>query len=141
MFNRDATLPRYPSIGSEYDFFIPASPVWGGRLAAPMRAFAPKERERIPHHFFITLCNGLGGHKEKLTAKISSLVQKEPLGVAELWINRLLPEGQRNKIKHAFNDQVGGEHFTGLKKKSKHLSVRCSANPHDHCASLLPHCL
>lgn len=109
MFNRNANLSSYRFAEYEYDLLILVAPVWGGRIAAPMRAFAEQEREKIHKYFLITLCNGADEQKEKLTAELASIVQKEPSGVIELWINQLLPEGQRNKVKHTFNYKVSAD--------------------------------
>lgn len=117
MFNRNANLSRYQLDRNEHDLLILVAPVWGGRIASPIRAFIEKERNNIHKYFFITLCNGVDGQKEKLTAELSSIIQEEPLGVVELWINRLLPEDQRNKINHTFNYKVSTDDLNRFEKE------------------------
>jgi flavodoxin len=111
IFNRSSKLSGYRLSEYEHDVFILVAPVWSGRLATPMRVFAEKERSNMHKYFFITLCNGLDRQKEKIIAELSSIVQSEPLGVTELWINRLLPADKQNKIKHTFNYKVSDDDF------------------------------
>ncbi|MEA4969910.1 MAG: hypothetical protein VB051_05180 [Candidatus Pelethousia sp.] len=106
IFNRNSKLSGYQIADHEHDVFILIAPIWGGRIASPMRAFLEKESYRICKYFFISLCNGETGQKEKIAAELSSIIQREPIGVTELWINRLLPEDQQNKVKHTFNYKV-----------------------------------
>jgi len=106
IFNRNSKLSGYQIADHEHDVFILIAPIWGGRIASPMRAFIEKESCRICKYFFISLCNGVAGQKDKIAAELSSIIQREPIGVTELWINRLLPEDQQDKVKHTFNYKV-----------------------------------
>ncbi|MGI5891776.1 MAG: hypothetical protein ACOX7H_03435 [Bacillota bacterium] len=36
--------------------------------------------------------------------------------MTELWVNRLLPQGQQNKVKHTFNYKVSTDDFSHLEK-------------------------
>ncbi|MGE0075875.1 MAG: flavodoxin family protein [Sphaerochaetaceae bacterium] len=105
-FKRNVRLSDYRFTGRKHDVLVLVAPIWGGKLAAPMREFVGKERDNIHKYLLITLCNGVEGQKEKLEAELSSIVRKEPLGTTELWVNRLLPEDKRNKVKHTFNYRV-----------------------------------
>lgn len=90
----------------EYDNIILVSPIWGGKIASPMRAFLEQEKKYLDRYFYITLCNGEIGQREKIVCELSSIVQRDPYEVRELWINRLLPEEKKNKIKHTFNYEI-----------------------------------
>ena len=94
-----------------YGPVILLTPVWAGKIAAPMRTFIKKEKDKLTDYSFITLCSGAAGQREKITAELSALTPQKPAAVAELWINNLLPEEQRNKIKYATNFRVQKQHF------------------------------
>lgn len=109
LFNRSATLSDYQIAAQPYDMFIFVAPVWGGKLASPIRAFIEREKGRIRHYAFISLCSGEDGQKERLTNELTAIMQHAPVEVTELCINRLLPEEQRNKIKYMFNFRVSDD--------------------------------
>jgi flavodoxin len=90
----------------QYDTIIFIGPIWGCRIASPVRTFIENHKENINNYFFITLCNGMAGQREKLENELYSIVQRKPIEVIELWINKLLPEDKQNKIKHTFKFQV-----------------------------------
>ncbi|MPW24338.1 hypothetical protein GC105_00840 [Alkalibaculum sp. M08DMB] len=106
IFSRSSKLSYYQIDKYKSEIFILITPVWGGRIASPMRAFVEREKNNIKKYLVITLCNGLPGQKEKINEEMSSIIQREPISVIELWINRLLPEEKRNKVKHTFNYKV-----------------------------------
>lgn len=63
-----------------------------------MRAFVEQERNNIYNYFLITLCNGVEGQRESIAADLSSIIQREPLGVTELGMDLLLPEDKKVKL-------------------------------------------
>lgn len=96
---------------SGYGPIILLAPIWAGKIAAPMRTFIKMEKDKLTNYSFITLCSGRTGQGEKILAELSSLTPKQPTTVSELWINNLLPEEQRNKIKYATNFRVEKQHM------------------------------
>lgn len=90
----------------EYSGVIFVAPVWGGKVASPLRAFIEKKKENIKAYSFISICNGESGQKEKLAQELSSIAGSKPDSIAELSIKKLLPEDKRDKIKHTFNYRV-----------------------------------
>jgi flavodoxin len=106
LFKRKSKLSSFNITIKDYDKIIFAAPIWSGKIATPMSAFIDIEKRNLGKYFFITLCNGLEGQKEKITAQLSSIVQHKPDVVSELWINSLLPEDKKNKIKHTFSFRV-----------------------------------
>ncbi|WP_203340914.1 flavodoxin family protein [Planococcus beijingensis] len=96
---------------SDYGPIILLAPVWAGKVAAPMRTFIQMEKDKLTDYSFITLCSGAAGQREKIAAELSALTPQKPTAVAELWINNLLPEEQRNKIKYATNFRVEKQHL------------------------------
>ena len=96
---------------SGYGPIILLAPIWAGKIAAPMRTFINMEKDKFTDYSFITLCSGAAGQREKIAAELALLTTQKPAAVAELWINNLLPEEQRNKIKYATNFRVEKQHL------------------------------
>lgn len=111
LFNRSTRVSDDPYSVKKNEVLILISPIWGGRIASPMRAFVEKEKNSIHKYLFISLCNGIEEQKEKIAAELTNIIQKEPIAVTELWINRLLPEDKQNKIKHTFHYKVSDKDF------------------------------
>lgn len=97
---------------SNYGPVILLAPIWAGKIAAPMRTFIKKSKDDLTDYSFIAVCSGAPGQREKIGAELLSLTSREPAALAELWINALLPEEQRNKIKYTNKFQLKREHFS-----------------------------
>lgn len=106
LFKRKSKLSRSNVSIKDYDKVIFVAPIWSNKIATPMRAFIDNEKRNLEEYFFISLCNGLVGQKDKIIAELDSMVQRKPNEVTELWINKLLPEDKRNNIKHTFSFRV-----------------------------------
>lgn len=96
---------------SGYRPVILLAPIWAGKIAAPMRTFIEKEKNHLTYYSFITLCSGVEGQLGKLKYELSTIIPKKPAAVAELWINNLLPEKQRNKIKYTSSFRMEKKHM------------------------------
>jgi hypothetical protein len=94
---------------SDYDQVVFVAPVWGRRVASPMRTFIETEKGNLSRYHFITLCSGEDGQKEKIRMELQAASGMKPEGVEELWVNSLLPEEKRNKVRHIFNYRVDRE--------------------------------
>lgn len=121
---------------SDYGPIILLSPVWGLKIAVPMRTFIEREQAKLTDYSFITLCSGVAGQREKIMAELSAITANKPTAVAELWINNLLPEEQRNKIRYANNFRVEKEHLEKFDAEIKffiemalHTSRNAGNNP------------
>jgi len=106
LFKRGTKLATSDYDLRKYDAFIFVSPVWGCKIATPLRTFIDKEKDYIQKFSFISICNGEKGQKEKLIEELSSVFQKNPIVCTELSINKLLPKEKQNKIKYTFNYRV-----------------------------------
>ncbi|HSP48106.1 MAG TPA: hypothetical protein VLN47_08540 [Clostridiaceae bacterium] len=93
----------------DYDQVIFIAPIWGRRVASPMRTFIEAEKGKFSRYHFITLCSGEEGQKEKVEMELLAASGTRPEGVEELWINSLLPEEKRNKVRYTFNYRVDRE--------------------------------
>ena len=107
----------------EYDKVIFVAPIWGCKIASPMRGFMDIEKNNLAKYFFITLCNGEIGQKEKIDTELYSILLRRPNEVKELWINNLLPEEKQNKIKYTFNFRIS-EHDLECFNKDIELFIR-----------------
>lgn len=110
-WKRNSRLAPIDFAVSDYGPIILLAPVWAGKIAAPMRTFINREKDKLTDYSFITICSGVEGQREKIMAELSALTPNKPVAVAELWINNLLPEEQRNKIKYASNFRVEKQHL------------------------------
>ncbi len=119
LFKRNSNLSDSNIAIKEYDKVILVSPIWGGKIASPMRTFINQGRNSLKNYFYITFCNGEIGQKEKIISELYSIVEHKPCGVLELWINNLLPEDKKNKIKHTFNYRVNEQDIEYFDKEIK----------------------
>ncbi|WP_147805203.1 flavodoxin family protein [Alkalicoccus halolimnae] len=109
LLKRNSRLAPIEFDVSEYGPVILLAPIWAGKIAAPMRTFI--KREKLTDYSFITLCSGADGQREKIASELATLTPEKPTAVAELWINNLLPEEQRNKIKYTSSFRVEKQHM------------------------------
>lgn len=102
----DLLFRRFPGIEPIEHLFEPhdrvllVGPVWGGKLAAPLRTFLRGHRQELRDYAFITLC-GYARPKQRawLFAELSRRVGLAPRAVCELRVSELLPPGQRNALR------------------------------------------
>lgn len=106
LFKRKTKLVNSSVALKEYDNVVLIAPTWNGRVSTPMRAFIKKEKGNLNSYYYVTVCNGEVGQKERLTDELSALASRSPRSITELSINSLLPEEQRHKIKHTFNYRI-----------------------------------
>lgn len=99
VFKRLPRLKKYNVDISSYENVVLIAPVWAGKVAAPMESFIRRERKNLKTYSFITLCGGVAGQKEKLTASLSAIIGKQPVAVEELWVSDLLSD-QEKALKH-----------------------------------------
>ncbi|MBU9674995.1 hypothetical protein KQ939_17210 [Planococcus sp. CP5-4] len=112
LIKRDSRLAPLDVDLSDYSPVILLAPIWAGKIASPMRTFIKKSKDDLTDYSFITICSGAPGQREKIGAELYALTSREPAAIAELWINHLLPEEQRNKIKYTNKFQLAREHFS-----------------------------
>jgi hypothetical protein len=94
-------MPRIQTIHRafrEYDHVILVGPVWGGKIAAPLRTFLRLYCEQLHDYSFIALCGyEVPGQRAALSAELARRVGRPPHAVAELRVSDLVaPEKRRN---------------------------------------------
>ena len=82
-----------------------------------MKSFLEREKNNLEKYFFITICNGEIGQKEKIMNELTNIVQRKPEDVTELWINDLLPKDKQNKIRYTFNFRINRQDFQKFERK------------------------
>lgn len=96
VFDRKPKVKPIPCHLRDYDQVIFCSPIWAGKIAAPLKSYLIGERGNVPQYSFITVCGGSLGQKEKIIRELSSIVGKEPRKVMELLVSDLLPPGEQS---------------------------------------------
>ena len=97
LFTRNSKLDNILINFEEFDSVIFVAPVWGGRIAAPMRAFIEKQKHLLNEFYYVTVCNGDNGQKDKIFNELISITNRSPRSVIELSINNLLPADKKTK--------------------------------------------
>lgn len=90
MLNRVPAIKDYPYSSQQFDHYILIAPVWGGKIASPLRSFLLNHKSKISSYSFITVCGGAVGQKSKIVNELARLMNKEPLMVTELSLSEFL---------------------------------------------------
>ncbi len=117
LFTRNPKISESNTGLSRYGKIIFAAPVWGGKVASPLRVLIAKEKDNIKAYSFISLCNGETGQKERLENELSLITGRKPESVAELPIRDLMPEDKRDQIKNTFNFRVSDKDLEYFEKE------------------------
>ena len=97
LFNRKPVVKKVSHDLRDYDHIIFLAPIWAGRIAMPLMSFALDQKSNIPEYSFITLCGGGNpNQKEKIHNELSTLLERPPLDVIELWVSKL-PSAQKRE--------------------------------------------
>jgi flavodoxin len=96
-------LPRIQPLHAaldESDHVILISPVWGGRVAAPLRSFLRLYGQQLRDYSFITLCGYENqGQAAALSAELARRVGRLPRALAELRVSDLVPLSMRRNLR------------------------------------------
>jgi len=83
-FGRVPTIREYLHLDDRFDHYILISPIWGGKIASPLRAFLQKERSKIKSYSFISICGGSKDQTPAIEKELTSLLRCKPVTVAQL---------------------------------------------------------
>lgn len=106
MFNRIPAIKDYPYPVERFDHYVLISPIWGGKIASPLKSFILKLGSRISSYSFITLCGGAPDQTEKIVNELATLMHKEPLTVTELSLSEYLGHAKRILEFKINNEQI-----------------------------------
>jgi menaquinone-dependent protoporphyrinogen IX oxidase len=100
MFRREPKIRPLEYSASNYNEIILVAPIWGSKVANPMKTLVKSEKAALSNYSFISLCGyERSGQKEKITKELSTLSGLPPKAVCELKIGDLFPAAKRNDIK------------------------------------------
>jgi flavodoxin len=116
MFGRKPAIKPVPYYLRDYDHIIFIAPVWGGKIAMPMKSYMIDEKHNIRRYSFMTLCGGVRGQKEKIHNELTTLVGKQPARVCELWINNLLTAEKKDTIKYTTGYRIEPNELKAFEK-------------------------
>lgn len=84
-FNRIPKIRDYQHMSEGFDHYILISPIWGGRIATPLKAFIIEERSKIKSYSFITICGSDSeAQRAKIEMELTGLFSLKPAKVTEL---------------------------------------------------------
>lgn len=83
-FSRVPKIREYLHLGDRFDHYILISPVWGGRIASPLKTFIQKERSKIKSYSFISICGGGKDQAPGIAKELTSLLNSKPVAVKQL---------------------------------------------------------
>jgi len=83
-FNRVPRIKEYLHLDDRFDHYILISPIWGGKIASPLRAFLQNERSKVKSYSFISICGGGKDQTPAIEKELTSLLGRKPVTVAQL---------------------------------------------------------
>ncbi len=89
VFNRTPAIKTTPCRLAEYDHVICVAPIWGSKIASPLKTFLNSEKDKIKSYSFLSLCQGTEKQKKKVERQITGIMTRKPVAIAELWISTL----------------------------------------------------
>ena len=66
----------------KYDLVIVGTPVWGGRMSAPIRSFLTQHRYELKNVAYFATCGGRGA--DEVIRKMTALTQNEPISTMKI---------------------------------------------------------
>jgi hypothetical protein len=88
-FHRIPGIKEYLHLDNRFDHYILISPVWGGKIASPLRAFLLKEGSKIKSYSFISVCGGEKRQVEGLKKELTRLLNRRPVAITQLPLSDL----------------------------------------------------
>lgn len=97
LFDRRPPIEAGECHVADYDCCLLVGPVWGGKVASPLKTFLLREKKNLTRYAFVTVCGGRNPAQAiQLRKELSTLTGKEPEGVCECWVSELLPADRKH---------------------------------------------
>jgi flavodoxin len=106
VFSRQPKLQALDKAPEDYDQVVLVGPVWMGKLASPLYSYIKGAIGRIPKLSFIGLVGGALGHNDEIPAQLQKLGEGKTKAVSQLYINDLLTEEQKGKMKETSDFKI-----------------------------------
>jgi len=98
-FNRHLAIASIACSIADYDRILLVAPIWGSKVANPMKSFLEQEKAALSDYAFISLCgHGTPEQKTSITRELTALAEHPPLAVSELKIRGLMPAEKRDDV-------------------------------------------
>jgi len=102
----DMMFQRFPAIEAiqcsvaDYDHVILIAPIWGSKVANPLKSFITQEKAGLADYSFISLCgHGTPEQHAAITQELTTLAGHPPSAVTELRIRELMPAEKKDDVK------------------------------------------
>lgn len=99
IFRRDAKIKKPDVFLIDYSMVIFIAPIWNTKIATPLKTFIKTEKHHIKKYAFISVCSCHEGQRDKIAQELIQLIQRNPILVTELPVDKLLSPEEKNKIK------------------------------------------
>lgn len=97
LFRRKAKIQSVDIDLKQYDCLILVSPIWGRKIASPMKAFLNEKKDQIDKYVFISFCDGNDKQKQKIFNELNTIIGHQPITVNQLCVSDL-PEENKKRI-------------------------------------------
>jgi len=99
-FRRVPRIREYLHLDERFDHYILVAPVWGGKIASPMKAFLLKEGPKIKSYSFISLCGGGKDQTAGIERELTDIVKRKPIAVSQLSLTELCNDRETDLINY-----------------------------------------
>lgn len=100
LFRREPQIEALTSDPEMYDHVVLVAPVWAGHVAHPILALIKREKASLSDYSFISLCgDNPDWQMEAVARQLSELIDRLPVALAQLPVNRLVPESKRKSVR------------------------------------------
>lgn len=114
LFHRTPRIKEYLHLDGRFDHYILVAPIWGGKIASPLRSFIIKEASKIRSYSFISICGGGKDQRGDIEKELTGLVNQKPVAVAQLSLTDLCKDHHADLVKYQidkddleyFSDQI-----------------------------------
>jgi hypothetical protein len=97
LFNRFPPIQFHFTEATAYDLIIFVGPIWGGKVASPLRTCFRQIASQIRDYAFVSISGGAIGHNRKLEEELVKYLKKGPRSVVDMHISDLLPVGRKHE--------------------------------------------
>jgi hypothetical protein len=89
LLRRTPAIKNHLPLDERFDHYILVSPIWGGKIAGPLKSFVIKEKPNIKSYSFISLCGGGKDQAAGIEEELTALIGQKPAALSELSLMEL----------------------------------------------------
>lgn len=87
--HRTPAIKTSPELEDQFDHYILVSPVWGGKIATPLKSFLLKGGSKIRSYSFISVCGGGKSQQAAIEMELTGILKNKPVLVSQLSLSEL----------------------------------------------------